>query len=255
MESLKNIVTELERLLEPKKFKDYAPNGVQVEGCEHVSKIVTGVTASRALIEQAIDCEADLILVHHGYFWPGEDPCVVGMKKKRLELLIKNDITLLAYHLPLDAHPVLGNNAQLAEKLGFEIEGGLGAVDDLAGGLVGRLIEPCDMEALRARIKQVLNRDPLMVSEHLPADKLISSIAWCSGAAQGFITKAITQGVDAYLTGEVSEQTTHEAKENNICFFSAGHHATERYGVQAVGEYLANQFNVSHQYIDVDNPV
>ncbi len=255
METLKNIVTDLDRLLEPEKFKDYAPNGMQVEGREQVTKIVTGVTASRALIERAIESKADLILVHHGYFWPGEDPCIVGMKKKRFELLIKNDITLLAYHLPLDAHPVLGNNAQLALKLGFEVEKGLGSGADLAGGLVGRLIKPCDVDTLSARIKGELNRAPLVISEHLPTDKLISRIAWCSGAAQGFIGKAVAQGVDAYLTGEVSEQTVHEAREHNIGFFSAGHHATERYGVQAVGEYLADKFELSHQYIEVDNPV
>ena len=168
METLKNIVTDLDRLLEPEKFKDYAPNGMQVEGREQVTKIVTGVTASRALIERAIESKADLILVHHGYFWPGEDPCIVGMKKKRFELLIKNDITLLAYHLPLDAHPVLGNNAQLALKLGFEVEKGLGSGADLAGGLVGRLIKPCDVDTLSARIKGELNRAPLVISEISP---------------------------------------------------------------------------------------
>ena len=254
MENLSTLLRSLDERLKPSKFKDYCPNGLQVEGRKEVRKVVSGVTACHALIERALDENADMILVHHGFFWKGEDPCIVSAKKKRLALLLKNDISLVAYHLPLDAHPELGNNACLANKLGFRITGALVAGDEPAVGFAGELIEPCTAAELSEKIAVQLQRQPMLIKGHDRGDK-IRSIAWCSGAAQGYIDQAIAQGVDAYLSGEVSEHTVHSARENGIHYFAAGHHATERYGVQALGEYLAQKFAVTHHFIDIDNPV
>jgi len=249
-------VVELTRyladLLAVDRFKDYGPNGLQVEGRNTIKRIVTGVTASRALIDAAIEAKADAILVHHGYFWKGEDPCLVGMKAERIRRLFNADINLLAYHLPLDAHGELGNNVQLAQRLGFEIEGRFIGDAETGIGLYGALASEMSGDALASHISQVLDRSPLHIQG---SDRPIKRIAWCTGGAQGYIEQAVALGVDAYLTGEVSEHTVHTAREYGIHFFAAGHHATERYGVQALGAHLANQFNVEQFYVEIENPV
>ena len=238
-------------LLSIHNFRDYGPNGLQVEGRKTIQKLVCGVTASRALIDAAISAEADAILVHHGYFWKGEDPCLVGMKGDRIRRLMQADMNLLAYHLPLNAHPELGNNAQLAGRLGFSVTGRFIEDPDSGIGMYGQLHSPMQGNELAEHIGQVLQRQPLYVSG---GDRAIKSIAWCSGGAQGYIQQAVELGVDAYLTGEVSEHTVHVARECGIHFFAAGHHATERYGAPALGEHLAKQFGLSHKFIEIDNP-
>lgn len=249
--SLTELTATLDTLLRPGDFRDYCPNGLQVEGRPHVATLVTGVTASQALIDAAIARGADAIFVHHGYFWRGENPTVTGIRKNRLKALLDNGISLFAYHLPLDAHPVLGNNAQLGLKLGFRTEGDLDPVNKSRVGVWGLVEEPCSGEALASRIATQLARPPL----HVPGRAAtIEKIAWCTGGAQGFIEMAHQAGVDAYVTGEVSEQTVHFARETGLHFFAAGHHATERYGVQAVGHHLAAEFGITHEFIDIDNP-
>jgi dinuclear metal center YbgI/SA1388 family protein len=245
------LLAHIETLLEPKRFRDYCPNGLQVAGQDEVRKIVSGVTASRALIEAAIEEQADTILVHHGYFWKGEDPCITGMKQDRIKLLLSHDINLLAYHLPLDAHPLLGNNAQLAEVLGIKIEGTLTSVDP-AIVYYGRLPEKVSLEALSEAVSIKLGRQPMALSGH---HRDIETIAWCTGAAQGYIDHAAMAGMDVFLSGEISEQTTHSVRELGINYIAAGHHATERYGVKALGEHLADTLGLEHQFIDIDNPV
>ena len=249
-------VVELTRyladLLAVDRFKDYGPNGLQVEGRNTIKRIVTGVTASRALIDAAIEAKADAILVHHGYFWKGEDPCLVGMKAERIRRLFNADINLLAYHLPLDAHGELGNNVQLAQRLGFEIEGRFIGDAETGIGLYGALASEMSGDALTAHISQILDRPPLHIQG---SDRAIKRIAWCTGGAQGYIEQAVALGVDAYLTGEVSEHTVHIAREYGIHFFAAGHHATERYGVQALGAHLADRFGVEQFYVEIENPV
>ena len=239
----------LHGLLAVDDFADYCPNGLQVEGRGEIRKLVTGVTACQALVDAAVDAGADALLVHHGYFWKGEEPTITGLKRRRVQTLLDAGINLLAYHLPLDAHPQLGNNAQLAQRLGLTASGGFGASPAIA--LVGNVDEPVSGKAFAARIADSLQREPL----HVPgrAEK-IRRIAWCSGGAQGYIEAAAAQGVDAYLTGEVSEQTVHVARETGLHFFAAGHHATERYGAQALGEHLAERFDVQVAFIDIDNP-
>lgn len=239
----------INRLLSVDRFKDYAPNGLQVEGRPLLRKIVTGVTASQALIEAAQEAGADAILVHHGYFWRGEDPRLVGMKRRRLAFLLKHDLNLLAYHLPLDAHPALGNNAQLALKLGFVQEGVFGDQDL---GQYGILPDTQPLGALAAGIGEKLGRPPLVIGE--PARE-VRRIAWCTGAAQGYFQDALSLGIDAFLTGEISEQSVHMARETGVAFISAGHHATEKFGIQALGEHLHRQFGLEHQFIDIPNPV
>lgn len=239
----------LEQLLEASRFRDYCPNGLQVEGRAQITRIVTGVTASVALIEQAVAAGADAILVHHGYFWRGEDVRVVGSLRARLSLLLGNEMNLFAYHLPLDAHPELGNNAQLALRLGFRELGRAGEQEVLSWGEVGA--ETTSGELVR-HIEARLGRSPLLVGE---PTRTIHRIAWCTGAAQGYFEQALTLGVDAFLTGEISEQQVHLARESGVAFFAAGHHATERYGVQAVGERLARDLGLLHRYVDIANPV
>ncbi|MCK5666934.1 MAG: Nif3-like dinuclear metal center hexameric protein, partial [Thiotrichaceae bacterium] len=223
------------------------PNGLQVEGKEFVSKIISGVTASQALIDQAIELRADLILVHHGFFWRGENPVVCGMKKNRLKALLTEDINLLAYHLPLDAHKTMGNNVLLAEKLGIRVEQFF-ADNDIA--ILGLIREQTGIE-LAQTISTVLSRQV----QHIDVERNITKVALCTGAAQSYIEQAIEAGADAFISGEISENTWHFAKENNIHYFAAGHHATERYGVQALGEHLAETFNLEHHYVEVYNPV
>lgn len=243
------LLTEANVLLEPERFQDYCPNGLQVEGKPEVRILVSGVTASQRLIEQAIERNADAILVHHGYFWKGESPVVTGMLRRRIGLLLQHNISLLAYHLPLDAHLSLGNNAMLARQLGFGDIAPPGG-DSLVWA--GCLPQPADPVALSLQIGHALGREPLCFGDG-PA--LIRRVAWCTGAAQGYLAEAARLGVDAYITGEVSEQTVHEARELGIHCFAAGHHATERYGVQALGNALSARLGVQHQFLDCDNPV
>ncbi len=232
-------------------FKDYCPNGVQVEGNATIRRLITGVTACQALIEAAIDLQGDAILVHHGYFWKGEPSQLVGMKGARIKSLLKHDISLLAYHLPLDAHATLGNNKALADALGLPFG------EELAAGqspAIARMAHctPMTVVELTQKITQALGRKPL----HLPGGPaLIRTIGWCTGAAQDDLVVAHQQGCDAYLSGEVSERTTHEAAESGIHYFACGHHATERGGVQRLGAAIADRFNIDVQFVDIDNPV
>ena len=246
---------ELEQLINQKlssdKINDYAPNGLQVEGKTEIKKIITGVTASQALIDYAISQNADAILVHHGYFWKSENPCIRGMKGKRIKSLLVNDINLYGYHLPLDVHPELGNNAQLAKLLDIE------NLQPLEKGAVsipvwGELKEPMTGENFAEKIEKVLNRKPLICIENGP--HLIRKIGICTGGGQGYIDLAAEQGCDAFITGEVSEQTIHSAREQGLHFFSAGHHATERYGIKALGEWLAKEYGFDVEFKDIDNP-
>ena len=239
-------------LLDSGGFQDYCPNGLQVEGRTEIRRIVSGVTASQALVDAAVEAQADLVLVHHGYFWRGESAAVVGVKQRRLKALLQSDINLVAYHLPLDVHAELGNNVQLARLMGWQISGGLEPNNPRSVGLTGELAAPCAGEELAALLAARLQREPLFVAGH---DRPVKRIAWCTGAAQGYIDKAIALGVDAFITGEVSEPTVHAARENGIHFYAAGHHATERYGAKALGEHLAATFGLEHRFIDIDNPV
>lgn len=241
------LVKYLDDFLEATTFKDYAPNGLQVEGKSDITKIVTGVTACQALIDAAIAEKADAIIVHHGYFWKNEPVTITGMKQKRIRSLLENEISLLGYHLPLDAHPTLGNNAMLGE---------LWSLEDITPepGLVrlGRLSSPVSIDTFIESVENSLNRMPL----HLPGGPSeVETVAWCSGGAQGYIEKAIEWDADVYISGEVSEQTTHQALENQIHYLAAGHHATERLGVKALGEHLAQAFDLEVVFVDIDNPV
>ncbi|MOA02425.1 putative GTP cyclohydrolase 1 type 2 [compost metagenome] len=248
--SLTALVEEADRFLDAARIQDYCPNGLQVEGSPLVRRIVSGVTASQALLDAAVEAQADVVLVHHGYFWKGENPCVVGMRQRRLKTLLSHDISLLAYHLPLDLHPEVGNNVQLARQLGLTVEGPLEPGNPRSIVLVGTLAEPMQPSDFANHVRERLDREPLLVEGSRP----IKRIAWCTGGAQGYIDQAIAAGVDAYLTGEVSEQTVHSARENDVTFIAAGHHATERYGVQALGEYLSRHFGIEHIFIDCPNP-
>lgn len=241
----------LNTLLKPETINDFCPNGLQVEGKNNIHTIVTGVTASQALIDAAIEINADAILVHHGYFWKGESQPITGIKKRRVAALLANNINLFAYHLPLDIHPEIGNNAQLAKLLDIEIEAGLEQVSNSVA-MKGRLKTPLTGQEFAAKINQVLKREPL--TSLVRKDK-IETIALCTGGGQGYIDLAAEQGMDAYLTGEASEQTIHSSREQNIDFFAAGHHATERYGIKALGEYLSDRHGFDVTFIDIDNPV
>ena len=246
------LVQYCDELLEQHAFQDYCPNGLQVEGAGQVRRIVTGVTASQALLDAAAERGAQLVLVHHGYFWKGEAAPITGMRYRRIKTLMDHDMSLLAYHLPLDVHAELGNNVQLARLMGWTIEGGLEPGNPRSVGLVGQASETCSGEAFAASLEQALGRAPLHIAG---SDRPIRRIAWCTGGAQGYIEKAVALGVDAFITGEVSEPTVHAAREHGIHFFAAGHHATERYGVKALGEHLAERFDIEHEFIDIDNPV
>lgn len=243
------LVDYLDGLLVPGKFRDYCPNGLQVEGRGEILRLVAGVTASQELLDAAVARNADAILVHHGYFWKGEDGRVTGIRRNRLASLLVNEINLLAYHLPLDAHPELGNNAQLAQRLGWVAEGRFGE-QDIAW--LGSLAAPCALVELTADVARVLGRTPLVIGD---GGRLIRRIGWCSGGAQGYFEQAIALGVDAYMSGEISEQTVHLARESGVAYLAAGHHATERYGVQALAEHLARQFGIACEFVDLDNPV
>lgn len=239
----------LNRLLEVGKFEDYCPNGLQVEGRDEISGIVTGVTASLELIQRAAGHHADAILVHHGYFWRGDDPRLVGTRKRRVAELLARDINLFAFHLPLDAHPELGNNARLGAQLEIAVDGWFGGQ---SVGAYGTLAAPLALGAFARAVQTRLGRAPLVVGD--PA-RTVQRVAWCTGAAQGYLEEAAALGVDAYLSGEVSEHTVHLARESGVAFLAAGHHATERYGIQALGEHLAARFGIEHRFIDIPNPV
>ena len=246
--SRNELLRGLDGLLQPERFKDYGPNGLQVEGKDSIQRIVSGVTASRALIEAAIAARADALFVHHGLFWRGQDGRIVGWMKERLRLLLAHDISLFAYHLPLDAHPELGNNAQLGRVLGWQAdqrfgEQELGCVAPAAFA---------DAQALAAHVERVLGRAATLV----PGDstRAIRRVAWCTGGAQGFFEAAIAAGADAFITGEISEPQAHLARETGVAFIAAGHHATERYGAPAVDAHMAAQYGLEHQFIDIANP-
>jgi dinuclear metal center YbgI/SA1388 family protein len=238
-------------LLKVDDFKDYCPNGLQVEGKKEIKKIISGVSANLGLIEAAIEQGADAIFVHHGFFWKNENPILTGAKRKKIALLLKHNINLFAFHLPLDAHQTLGNNAQLSQKLNISNK------QSIKDSLVwqGEFDKAITIDEFSNNISQVLNRTPLVFSPHNTKTKTIKTIAWCTGGAQNYLETAIELGVDIYLTGEVSEQSPWMAIESNITFISAGHHATERYGVQALGKYLSQNFDLEHKYIEIDNIV
>lgn len=248
--SRQQLIDYLDQLLSPARIKDYCPNGLQVEGCEQITRVVTGVTASQALLDAAVEDNADAIIVHHGYFWRGEDATIRGMRKRRLATLLKADINLLAYHLPLDIHPELGNNAQLAQLLEIQVEGALEINNPQSVAMRGRFAQALDAQTLASRIEERLGRKPLVEASNKP----INTVAWCTGGGQSFIDMAAEQGIDAFITGEVSEQTIHVARECGIAFFAAGHHATERYGAKALGEHLAAELGLQVRFIDIANP-
>src|SRR5690625_3117447 len=245
----------LDDLLEPWRYKDYCPNGLQLRGRADIKTIITGVTASQAMSDAAIEKDADAILVHHGWFWKNEDPCIVGMKQRRIAAALAHGLNVLAYHLPLDGHPVFGNNTQLGLQLGFELD------RDAEGELVrtgphnliqlGRLKTPQTLQEVAAHVSKTLQRTPQYVGNR---QQTIHTVAWWTGGAPGFMPDAIAAAVDSYITGQASEHSYHEALEKKTAFMEAGHHATERYGAKALGEYLAQHFPVDVQFIDIDNP-
>ncbi len=248
MVALAELVAYLDGLLQASEVSDHAPNGLQVEGQPEVRRLLTGVTACEALLREAVAWGAHAVLVHHGWFWKGEPAPVVGMRRRRLALLLHHDVSLIAYHLPLDRHPELGNNAQLARVLGLE---GAAAVGE--GGLLwAATLEPAlSLEALARRVAAALGREPLTV---VGGRHPVRRLCWCTGAAQGLIHAAAACGADAFLSGEISERTVHEARELGVHYLAAGHHATERYGVRALGEHLAARFALDHRNVELDNP-
>ncbi|MCK5662212.1 MAG: Nif3-like dinuclear metal center hexameric protein [Thiotrichaceae bacterium] len=248
MVTLTELVSYTNDLLNIDRFKDYTPNGLQLEGKQNINKLATGVTASLDVINKAVDMKADALLVHHGYFWTGEDQTIIGLKKKRLALLIKHDISLIAYHLPLDAHPEYGNNACLGKMFGLKITD---VMDKQGIGNIGTFDEPITLSQFVAKVSKILSRQALLISA---GDHPIKRIAWCSGGAQKYLMKAAAMGADLYLSGEISENTVHEAREIGVHYIAAGHHATERYGVQALAQHLATIFSIEHEYIESDNP-
>ena len=242
----------LDALLQPEKFRDYGPNGLQVEGRHEIRKIVSGVTASLALIQAAVASGADAIFVHHGLFWRGQDARVTGWMKNRLALLLAHDVNLFAYHLPLDAHPELGNNAQLGQRLGLVAperfgEQELGWLGERTDGGVF-----ADAGSLGRHIESVLHRSVTVVEPI--AGRAIRRVAWCSGGAQGYFEAAIAAGADAFITGEISEPQVHYARECGVAFVACGHHASERFGAAAVAGHVASQLSLVHEFIDIDNP-
>lgn len=251
MTDRQQLLQALDALLQPERFRDFGPNGLQVEGSTQVRKIVSGVTASRALIEAAIAAKADTIFVHHGLFWRGQDGRVTGWMKQRLALLLAHDINLIAYHLPLDAHPELGNNAQLARRLGLQVAGRFGEQE--LGFLGGREngAHFADAASLAVHVEKSLNHQVVLVDT---AQRAIRKIAWCTGGAQNHFEAAIAAGADVFITGEISEPQAHYARESGVAFIACGHHASERYGAPAVAAHVAAQFGLTHEFIDIDNP-
>lgn len=242
------LLQAFDSLLQPDRFKDYGPNGLQVEGKADIHRIVSGVTASRALIEAAIAQKADAIFVHHGLFWRGQDGRVTGWMKQRLQLLLAHDINLFAYHLPLDAHAELGNNAQLGRVLGFAADARFGEQD--LGFAAPATFD--NAQALADHVSHALGRAVTLVQPE--GARPIRRVAWCTGGAQGYFEPGIAAGADAFITGEISEPQAHLARETGVAFIAAGHHATERYGAPAVATHVAQQLGLSHVFIEIDNP-
>lgn len=252
MAKLSDIIQWCNQTLKAAEFKDYAPNGLQIEGKAEVRKIVCAVTASQDAIDAAITQGADMLLVHHGYFWKGEPYPITGMRGKRIKSLIQHDISLVGYHLPLDSHPTLGNNAALAEILGLHNIEPLDATERYPIGNIAYLTKPMSPEAFKQHCTERLGFNTL----HLPAAKTqIQKVAYCTGGAQDFIDKAAAQNCDAYISGEVSERTFYEAKELNVHYYACGHHATERYGVQRLAKAISEQFNIEYSYFELNNPI
>jgi len=239
----------LVEILQPERFSDYCPNGLQVEGKQEIQKIVTGVTASIDLLEAAHRANADAILVHHGYFWRGENQAITGIKKHRIQFLLRHELSLFGFHLPLDAHLEFGNNVMLGEVLGLEIADYL---DDKNMLPWSELKQPQSLENLAKLIGNQLGRTPQVIGD---LSRTIKTVAWCTGAAQGYIEQVIAANIDVYISGEISEQTVHSARESGTSYIAAGHHVTERYGIRALGEHLAKKFDLAHEFIDIDNPV
>ena len=247
----RDVLTQyLDDLLKPEGFKDYCPNGLQVEGRDEIRSLVCGVTANQSLLDLALKSGADAILVHHGWFWRGENGAVTGIKRNRLKTLLANDINLYAYHLPLDAHPVLGNNAGLAKAAGWQ-QTGLFGEQNL--GCIGTPVAGSTIKTLTDSLTKVLGRAPFVLAESM--DQPVRRVAWCTGGAQSYFEAAIQAGADVFVTGEVSEPMVHLARETGVAYVAAGHHATERFGVQALGESIASQFGIKVTYLEVDSPV
>lgn len=242
----------LNTLLKPEKIKDFCPNGLQIQGSDNITTIVTGVTATQALIERAIEERADALVVHHGFFWKNESYVIRGMKHKRIKALLAHDINLFAYHLPLDIHPTLGNNAQLANLFAIENVQPLEKGNELSVAVRGEFSALLSSNELQKRISRQLDRECLHIAP--PSNKAIKTVAWCSGGGQNYIELAAEQGIDAFISGEVSEQTTHVAREMDIHFYCAGHHATERYGAKALAQHFNENLPVNAKFIDIDNP-
>lgn len=241
----------LQTELQVDRINDYCPNGLQVEGKKHINRIVTGVTASQALIDAAVRTKADAILVHHGYFWKGESAVITGMKKNRLQSLLQHDINLFAYHLPLDIHPLLGNNAQLGQLLSLQNITALSNVEPTGIVMQGEFAEEQSAVQVKQQLELLLQRSVLL---HEGGNSKVNKVAWCTGGGQGYIEQAVACGAQMFITGEVSEQTIHVSRELGIHFIAAGHHATERYGIKALGEYIAKNFDVIVDFVDIDNP-
>lgn len=251
MTARKVLLDDMQALLAPERFKDFTVNGLQVEGRDQISRIMSGVTASQALLDEAVAWQADMVLVHHGYFWKNEPVAITGMKQRRIATLLAHDINLVAWHLPLDAHATLGNNVLLAKRMGWQVEGVLNG--EVGQGLLYHgTMEACSQQALAEQLRTRLDHTPLMICGH---DRPVRRIAWCTGGAQDMIIEAAEAGMDAFVSGEVSERTTHLAREMGITYYAAGHHATERDGIRALGEWLAQQHDVEHRFVDIENPV
>ena len=244
-----DLVRYLDELLASARFKDYCPNGLQVEGAADVRRIVAGVTANQALIDVAIEEGADTVLVHHGWFWRGEDSRVIGFRKARLQALLRHDINLVAYHLPLDGQPELGNNARLAALFDWRIEGRYGEQEI---GFFGEAMRPQSLSALSDEVSAALHRPPLVVGD---GNRRIERVAWCSGGGQSYFEQAALLGVDAFLSGEISEHSVHLARETGVAYIAAGHHATERLGIRALAEHLTEKLELECRFVDIDNPV
>lgn len=252
MAQLSEIIRWCDQTLKSHEFKDYAPNGLQIEGKSEVKKILCAVTASQSAIEAAIEQQADLLLVHHGYFWKGEPYPITGMRGKRIKSMIQHDISLLAYHLPLDSHPTLGNNAAIADLLGLQQIEALDPSERNPIGNTGYLLKPMQPDQFRDFLAEKLH----FPVQHLLADKaLIHKVGFCTGGAQDFIAKAAAQDCDAYISGEVSERTFYEAQELNVHYFASGHHATERFGVQRLGQAISEHFGLEYCYFELNNPI
>ena len=253
MEKVKAIVGYCDDLLQAQSIKDYAPNGLQIEGEEQVEDVYTAVSASRDVLEKVVAAGGKMLLVHHGYFWKGEDRTLTGWMKERVRLCLAHDINLVAYHLPLDFHKTLGNNAQLGELMGWHAQKNIRSSAGIDLVMMGEVPGGITVGDLADQLEMRLRQKPCVIEKD--AERVIQKIAWCTGAAYDDIQVAIEAGADAFVTGEIAERTVHIARESSIAFFAAGHHATERLGVQALGQHLEKKFGLKHTFIDSDCPV